>query len=507
VSANILKAVGLAVVVALTLVCGEDTYSQQPPPAQQGGDPPPVPKGVEVMARGPVHEAFASPTAAPEAAPLLAKKPPAAIDEMPPDEKPQGKAIWIGGYWSWDDDRGDYLWVSGCWRTRPPGKEWVPGYWREIGDRWQWVAGFWANSQPAAEGKTEQASQSVTYNPQPPAAPQVAAPPPPPSADAFYVPGHWVWVNDRYVWQAGYYSTIRPGYIWVPAHFRWTPFGYVYVAGYWDLAVADRGMLYAPVVVDVGYVGPAFVYTPAYAVCDALLLSALFIRPCYCHYYFGDYYGPRYVGFGFTSCVVYSSRHYDSLIVYERWQNRGNPGWFNAQVNLTLARNEGRAPLPPRTLVQQTTIINNTTINNTTINKNMVIAPARTVAAARGQKTVPVSLAARTQAKQAAQAIHQAAVTQRQKTESAAAGNPTRPRTTSLNVPAHPSGPSSSARTGPAQQSHTGPGQSPHTGPGTNPGQHPQVGPAPGTRPGPPPTHPTPKTPPKKTPPPKHEHH
>src|ERR1043165_6602306 len=96
-----------------------------------------VPKGVEVMTRGPVHEAFASPVTEPKAAPQIAKKPPLPIDEMPPEERPEGEVVWIGGYWSWDDDRVDSLWVSGCWRAKPTGKEWVPGYWREVGSNRQ----------------------------------------------------------------------------------------------------------------------------------------------------------------------------------------------------------------------------------------------------------------------------------------------------------------------------------------------------------------------------------
>src|SRR5258708_4794574 len=51
---------------------------------------PAVPKGVEVLTRGPVHEAFASLTT--EAAPTtpVAKQPPKPIEEMPPQEKPEG---------------------------------------------------------------------------------------------------------------------------------------------------------------------------------------------------------------------------------------------------------------------------------------------------------------------------------------------------------------------------------------------------------------------------------
>src|SRR5947209_794952 len=106
---------------------GQDAASSAPPPGvpPTNQEPPPVPKGIEVLARGPVHEAFASPTADPEPTRSVPKRPPGPLDEMPPQEKPEGEVIWISGYWAWDDDRADFIWVSGTWRTPPPGKEWV----------------------------------------------------------------------------------------------------------------------------------------------------------------------------------------------------------------------------------------------------------------------------------------------------------------------------------------------------------------------------------------------
>src|SRR5262249_19543854 len=153
-------------------------------------EPPAVPKGVEVLARGPIHEAFATPTTEPQPTAAVSKKPPKAIDELPPEEKPEGKVAWIGGYWAWDDDRKDFLWVSGIWRAPPPGKKWVAGYWRESGEQWQWVPGFWT---VADEQKAE--SQDITYLPKPPASPATAPPGKPPESDSFYVPGHWVWTG------------------------------------------------------------------------------------------------------------------------------------------------------------------------------------------------------------------------------------------------------------------------------------------------------------------------
>ncbi|HLZ08844.1 MAG TPA: hypothetical protein VKT80_09675, partial [Chloroflexota bacterium] len=110
---------------------------------------PPAQPGVEVLARGPVHEAFALPTSLqPEPGMVAPKAPPELIDEVSPDQKPEGDNVqWISGYWSWDEDRTDYVWVSGFWRVPPPGRRWLAGHWQPIDKGWQWVAGFWT---PAA---------------------------------------------------------------------------------------------------------------------------------------------------------------------------------------------------------------------------------------------------------------------------------------------------------------------------------------------------------------------
>ena len=46
------------------------------------------------------------------------KAPPGPIPELPPRDKPPGdNLIWIPGYWAWDPEKNDYLWVSGIWRA------------------------------------------------------------------------------------------------------------------------------------------------------------------------------------------------------------------------------------------------------------------------------------------------------------------------------------------------------------------------------------------------------
>jgi WXXGXW repeat (2 copies) len=66
---------------------------------------------MEVEARGPVHEAYGEPAnASPTASPVVEKEPPAAIEESPPEEEPEGdNVVWVPGYWAWDEDAGEYL--------------------------------------------------------------------------------------------------------------------------------------------------------------------------------------------------------------------------------------------------------------------------------------------------------------------------------------------------------------------------------------------------------------
>ena len=120
-----MKSLLLAPLVLIGLVGGIITL-----PAWALGDQPN--SAVEVLTRGPVHEAFAGPIQAELGRKTLVvvKAPPRAIEELPPEEKPAGENVqWISGYWAWDDDLKDFLWVSGIWRQTPP----VPMQWASAG--------------------------------------------------------------------------------------------------------------------------------------------------------------------------------------------------------------------------------------------------------------------------------------------------------------------------------------------------------------------------------------
>ena len=142
-------------------------------------------EGVQVLTRGPVHEAFAETVSFdPQPGIVVPKAPPEAIEEVPPDQKPEGDNVaWIPGYWAWDDERADFLWVSGIWRALPPGRQWVPGYWSKVAQGYQWTSGYWADAAVA----------EVEYLPEPPETVETGPSAAATSADQTWVPGCWVW--------------------------------------------------------------------------------------------------------------------------------------------------------------------------------------------------------------------------------------------------------------------------------------------------------------------------
>ena len=279
---------------------------------------------VQYLTRGPVHEAFAeSVSFDPVAGIIITGQVPEPIEEIPPDQQPEGDNVtWISGYWAWDDDQSDFIWISGIWRNLPPGRQWVPGYWSEIdGGQSQWTSGYWADS-------TE---ETVSYiETVPPRnideGPNIEAP----SAEHSWIPGNWMWNESRYAWRPGYWVPQRENWNWVPSRYNWTRRGYVHVDGYWDHAIARRGVLFAPVSYRNGYYRtPNYIYTPSIVVALNVFSDHLFVRPRSSHYYFGDYYAPRYRDAGiFASFSWHSGRRgYDPIYAYDRWHHRGDRSW------------------------------------------------------------------------------------------------------------------------------------------------------------------------------------
>ncbi len=307
-----------------------------------------APEGVEVLTRGPMHEAYAAPQSLNVAPmPIVPKKPPEPVPEVPPDQKPDGShVVWISGYWAWDDEPADFIWISGLWRDAPPGKRWLPGHWLAVQGGWQWTQGFWA---PDAETQ-------VSYLPPPPPSVETGPSAAAPDADSFYSPGCWVYVERQYRWRPGFWLKYRPNWAYIPAHHCWTPAGCVFVDGYWDYELTRRGLLFCPIRFTANvWTRPNWRWEPHFLVLPEVIVGSLFVRIDFGRYCFGDYFGAPYHDHGFIPWVDYRlhANIPEPLFHQFAWEHRTAVNWERDLRKLYDDRRVGIALRPPRTLIQQ----------------------------------------------------------------------------------------------------------------------------------------------------------
>ena len=304
---------------------------EAPTPAAPGEQPVEGSDEHDVLTRGPIHEAFAEPYSAdPVEGLIVSKPPPEPINEVPPETMPEGNNVqWIPGYPAWDDEREEYIWISGLWRDVPPNQRWMPGYWNQVPNGYQWVSGFWTNAE----------TTELEYLPKPPASleqgPNIAAP----SDNHFWVPGSWDYYEDDYRWRTGYWAPAYDDWVWVPDRYVWTPHGYVFCSGYYDYRLPVRAVAFAPVYFNSfnwWYQNP---YVPSVVLDVGPLTMHWFVRPSYCHYYFGDYYADSYYSgwglqpwytcnFGFGGFSGWGGGYcrYDPLLVFYSGYHRRHHG-------------------------------------------------------------------------------------------------------------------------------------------------------------------------------------
>jgi hypothetical protein len=306
--------------------------------------------GVDVLTRGPIHEAFAD-VSVDETQPstVISQSVPEPINEIPPDFRPEGAHVeWIAGYWSWDDDKNDFIWVSGVWRDIPPGRQWVPGYWISAQGGNQYISGFWTGID-----QTE-----TVYLPPPPQ--PLAAPPSSPALtpNHIWMEGNWVWYNGRYAWQTGYWLEQRPDMVWIPAHYVWTPRGYIFIMGYWDYQFARRGVMFAPLYyAHPVYRNHGYYYTPSIILDIDIVFLSLFIRRDSRHYYFGDYYDVRYEKRGFHPWYSKHATRYGYDPYYRSYrlhQLRHDREWENNYRRQFEYRRKHKEARPPQIYTRET---------------------------------------------------------------------------------------------------------------------------------------------------------
>ena len=299
----------------------------------------------EPVQRGPIHEAFASPVQqAPQPRQVVRKAPPANVEEIPPELGADSTNMdWIPGYWAWDEQANQYVWVSGVWRKIPKGRSWVPGRWEPATGGYQWVPGGWL----PLGAEDERVQRDV--QPLPPESLEKGPTSPAPSNEHFWIPGTWKQsANAQYVWRPGYWARSHQNWVWVPDHYLWDPAGCVYVPGYWDYTWERRGTLYAPC--TFGTVrGARIAYRPSRVIDANQWLLSLWIGPRAGGYYFGDYYD--YVSLGYSPWYQYYGRnraYYDPLYTYYRWQFPATYGFglygYLDQLHLYYGINSGLRP-------------------------------------------------------------------------------------------------------------------------------------------------------------------
>ena len=118
-------------------------------------DDPGQDQDVQVLTRGPVHEAFAVPVVHdPKPGLTVAKQPPAPVEESAsrPEARGAERPVDLRATGAGTPAATISSGSAAVWREPPPGRQWVPGYWNQVEGGYQWVAGAWVPVDQAASG-------------------------------------------------------------------------------------------------------------------------------------------------------------------------------------------------------------------------------------------------------------------------------------------------------------------------------------------------------------------
>jgi len=259
----------------------------------------------------PIHEAFAQPAAPTlDSAVVVTKKPPEPIEELPPDVKPEGdNVVWLPGYWAFDSEARPISFGSAAsgatfrravsgWRILDAGRH---GF--------RWTPGYWSESTP-----------QQTYYP-PPAGSRRGRAPPAPNDDSFMSPDMDLPRHALHV-AAGLLDRASPRLDVDAAALLVDTAGYIFVDGFGTTSSVVGASCSAPTYFGRGISRLEDRISHRNVIGVRPARASLFIRPTVGAYYFGDYYGPRYVGLGYTPWLDYRyrGRNVDPAWSYYAWQ-------------------------------------------------------------------------------------------------------------------------------------------------------------------------------------------
>ncbi len=198
---------------------------------------------------GPLHEAFVTPIMGSPILEAVSFLPPKTLQENPPSAPAIG-LVWIPGYWGWDNQIEDFIWVTGVWRKPPPGMNWISGFWDQSEVGHVWIRGFWYKSVP----------EKLSYTDLPPPDPLDEKVAQSETNQEFWAPGFWEYspLQGRYSWVKGSLQAFDRDWVYIPATYVWRPGGYIFIPPYWDYPLVDRGVAYSPLFIEpskrMGYV-------------------------------------------------------------------------------------------------------------------------------------------------------------------------------------------------------------------------------------------------------------
>jgi hypothetical protein len=168
-----------------------------------------------------------------------------------------------------------------------------------------------------------------------------------------------VWREGHHYWRPGFWVEFRAGWVWTPAHYVWTPSGCIFVEGFWDYPLEQRGLLFAPCRFGAEFFRRRGHYVPSFVIQPDFLIGALFVRPSWRWYYFGDYFEARYGGLGFVPWIDYriGRKVFDPNYAYYLHRFHNDELWVKNLHDLYVGRREGIITRPPHTLAEQIRLV------------------------------------------------------------------------------------------------------------------------------------------------------